>query len=103
MLFLHLHSRRRDAPFRGVEIEFRPFSRAQLARTNEHQRCEAQRCLCRWLSVVGVNRAQKLADDYAVGFLFELAKVGVENAKLKGMWENAPTQATDLTGVSWEE
>jgi peptide/nickel transport system substrate-binding protein len=47
--------------------------------------------------------AQKLADDYAVGFLFELAKVGVENAKLKGMWENAPTQATDLTGVSWEE
>jgi peptide/nickel transport system substrate-binding protein len=46
--------------------------------------------------------AQKLADDYAVGFLFELAKVGVENAKLKGMWENAPTQATDLTGVSWE-
>ena len=46
--------------------------------------------------------AQKLADDYVVGFLFELAKVGVENAKLKGMWENAPTQATDLTGVSWE-
>jgi len=37
-----------------------------------------------------------------VGFLFELPKIGVENAKLKGMWENAPTQATDLTGVSWE-
>ena len=46
---------------------------------------------------------QKLADDYVVGFLFELAKVGVENAKLQGMWENAPTQATDLTGVSWAE
>ncbi len=46
---------------------------------------------------------KKLADDYVVGFLFELAKVGVENAKLKGMWENAPTQATDLTGVYWEE
>lgn len=45
---------------------------------------------------------KKLADDYVVGFLFELAKVGVENAKLKGMWGNAPTQATDLTGVSWE-
>jgi peptide/nickel transport system substrate-binding protein len=46
---------------------------------------------------------KNLADNYVVGFLFELAKVGVENAKLKGMWENAPTQATDLTGVSWEE
>lgn len=46
--------------------------------------------------------AQKLADDYVVGFLFELAKIGVENVKLKGLWENAPTQATDLTGVSWE-
>ncbi len=45
---------------------------------------------------------QQLADDYAAGFLFELAKPMVQNAKLKGMWENAPTQATDLTGVSWE-
>lgn len=46
---------------------------------------------------------QNLSDNYVVGFLFELAKVGVENAKLKGMWENAPTQATDLTAVYWEE
>lgn len=46
---------------------------------------------------------QNLADNYAVGFLFELAKVGVENAKLTGLWENAPTQATDLTAVSWTE
>ena len=46
---------------------------------------------------------QNLADNYAVGFLFELAKVGVENAKLTGLWENAPTQATDLTAVAWTE
>ncbi len=47
--------------------------------------------------------AQKqLADDYVVGFLFELPKIGVENAKLHGLWENAPAQATDLTGVYWE-
>ncbi|MDB5541923.1 MAG: transporter substrate-binding protein [Devosia sp.] len=46
---------------------------------------------------------RKLADDYVVAFLFELAKVGVENAKLHGMWENAPTQATDLTAVYWDE
>jgi peptide/nickel transport system substrate-binding protein len=51
-----------------------------------------------------LQAAQKnLADNYAAGFLFELAKVGVENAKLKGMWENAPTQATDLTAVHWEQ
>jgi peptide/nickel transport system substrate-binding protein len=50
-----------------------------------------------------IKAAQKqLADDYAAGFLFELAKPMVQNAKLKGMWENAPTQATDLTGVYWE-
>ena len=46
---------------------------------------------------------KQIADDYAVGFLFQLAKTGVWNAKLKGMWANAPTQATDLTGVYWEE
>jgi peptide/nickel transport system substrate-binding protein len=51
-----------------------------------------------------LKAAQKqLADDYAAGFLFELAKPMVQNAKLRGMWENAPTQATDLTGVYWEE
>jgi peptide/nickel transport system substrate-binding protein len=45
----------------------------------------------------------QLANDYVVGFLFELPKIGVEDARLKGLWENAPTQATDLTGVSWTE
>jgi peptide/nickel transport system substrate-binding protein len=47
--------------------------------------------------------AKNLADNYVAGFLFELAKIGVEDARLQGMWENAPTQATDLTGVSWEQ
>ncbi len=47
--------------------------------------------------------AQKLADDYVVGFLFQLAKIGVTNANLMGMWDNAPTQATDLTGVYWAQ
>ncbi|MDP1729914.1 MAG: ABC transporter substrate-binding protein [Devosia sp.] len=45
----------------------------------------------------------RIAEDFANGFLFQLAKAGVQNAKLKGMWVNAPTQATDLTGVYWEE
>lgn len=46
---------------------------------------------------------KQIADDYPVAFVFQLAKTGVWNAKLKGMWANAPTQATDLTGVYWGE
>jgi peptide/nickel transport system substrate-binding protein len=46
---------------------------------------------------------QKIADDYVNAFLFQLPKIGVWNADLEGMWENAPTQATDLTGVHWAE
>jgi peptide/nickel transport system substrate-binding protein len=36
-------------------------------------------------------------------FLFALAKVGVANAKLRGLWENDPIPANDLTDVSWAE
>jgi peptide/nickel transport system substrate-binding protein len=36
-------------------------------------------------------------------FLFELAKVGVWDARLEGLWANAPIQANDLTGVRWRE
>ncbi|MBT2129654.1 ABC transporter substrate-binding protein [Aliiroseovarius lamellibrachiae] len=44
-----------------------------------------------------------IAQDYVNGYLFQLAKTGVANAKIQGLWENAPTQANDLTGVSWAE
>ena len=48
--------------------------------------------------------AQKLiSKDYVNGYLFQLAKTGVANAKLVGLWKNSPTQANDLTGVSWKE
>jgi peptide/nickel transport system substrate-binding protein len=46
---------------------------------------------------------EMLADDAVNAFLFELPKQGVWNAKLEGMWQNAPIQATDMTGVSWGE
>ncbi|WP_424940791.1 ABC transporter substrate-binding protein [Aliiroseovarius sp. S253] len=46
---------------------------------------------------------QIIADDYVNGYLFQLAKTGVANAKINGLWENAPTQANDLTGVSWSD
>ena len=49
-----------------------------------------------------LKQAQEiLAKDYANGFLFQLAKTGVANAKIEGLWANAPTQANDLTGVKW--
>ncbi|MFB2533339.1 ABC transporter substrate-binding protein [Paracoccus sp. p4-l81] len=46
---------------------------------------------------------QKIADDYVNAYLFQLPKTGVWNAKIEGLWENAPTQANDLTKVRWLE
>ncbi|KFB09802.1 Extracellular solute-binding protein, family 5 precursor [Nitratireductor basaltis] len=49
-------------------------------------------------------QAQRIiADDAVNGFLFQLPKTGVWDAKLNGMWENQPIQANDVTGVSWED
>ncbi|EKF19650.1 ABC transporter substrate-binding protein [Nitratireductor pacificus] len=48
--------------------------------------------------------AQKIiAEDAVNGFLFQLPKVGVWDAKLEGMWENSPIQANDLTEVRWAD
>jgi peptide/nickel transport system substrate-binding protein len=44
-----------------------------------------------------------LAEDAVHGFLFELPKVGVWNADLQGMWENAVISANILQGLSWAE
>ncbi|MEP3784721.1 ABC transporter substrate-binding protein [Ascidiaceihabitans sp.] len=46
--------------------------------------------------------AQKMiSGDYVNGYLFQLAALSVAKAGVQGLWTNAPTQATDLTGVSW--
>jgi peptide/nickel transport system substrate-binding protein len=51
-----------------------------------------------------LRKAQRIiAEDAVNGYLFQLGKVGVWNRNLKGMWENQPTQANDLTSVYWEE
>ncbi|KEP69490.1 ABC transporter substrate-binding protein [Thioclava dalianensis] len=51
-----------------------------------------------------LQQAQRiLAEDYANAFLFQLPKIGVANAKIEGLWKNAPTQANDLTQVYWDE
>ncbi len=46
---------------------------------------------------------QIIADDYVNAYLFQLARTGVANSKVKGLWQNSPTQANDLTGVYWED
>jgi len=44
-----------------------------------------------------------ISEDYVNGYLFELAYPTVANAKIVGLWENAPTQANDLTAVYWND
>ncbi|MCV6547394.1 MAG: ABC transporter substrate-binding protein [Cohaesibacter sp.] len=46
---------------------------------------------------------EKLNADAVNGYLFQLAKSGVWNAKLKGLWVNSPIQANDLTKVHWTQ
>lgn len=49
-----------------------------------------------------LKEAQELiADDAVNAFLFQLPKVGVWDARLKGMWQNAPIQANVLSDVHW--
>ena len=45
---------------------------------------------------------ETISNDYVNGYLFQLAALSVAKANIKGLWTNAPTQANDLTAVSWE-
>ncbi|MBV1896178.1 MAG: ABC transporter substrate-binding protein [Rhodobacteraceae bacterium] len=42
-----------------------------------------------------------ISEDYVNGYLFQLAALSVAKTGVQGLWANAPTQANDLTGVSW--
>ncbi len=46
---------------------------------------------------------ERIAHQYVNAFLFQLAKTGVADARIRGLWLNSPTQATDLTAVYWAE
>ncbi|WP_349360167.1 ABC transporter substrate-binding protein [Stappia sp.] len=51
-----------------------------------------------------MREAQEIVTADAVNvFLFQFAKAGVWNAKIEGLWVNAPIQANDLTGVRWTD
>jgi peptide/nickel transport system substrate-binding protein len=45
---------------------------------------------------------RKLAEDSVNAFLFQYPNVTVADAKLKGLWKNAPLSATDLSAISWQ-
>lgn len=44
-----------------------------------------------------------ISKDAVNGYLFQLAKHGVWDVRLQGLWKNSPVQANDLTGVFWAE
>jgi peptide/nickel transport system substrate-binding protein len=49
-----------------------------------------------------LQAAQRMiSEDYVNAYLFQLAQLSVAKAGVQGLWVNAPTQATDLTAVSW--
>ncbi|WP_343081826.1 ABC transporter substrate-binding protein [Ostreiculturibacter nitratireducens] len=52
-------------------------------------------------SAILKDAQRMIAEDFVNAYLFQLAKTGVANAKIEGLWENAPTQANDLTAVHW--
>ena len=46
---------------------------------------------------------KKIAEDSVNVFLFQYPDVTVANAKLKGLWKNAPLSATDVAALSWQQ
>ena len=51
-----------------------------------------------------MREAQRLLSRDAVNaFLFQLAKVGISDSRIEGLWSDAPIQANDLTDVRWRD
>lgn len=65
------------------------WTKANTALTTEDQ--------TRWLQAA----QRKLTEDAVVVWMFQLAKAGVANAKLQGLWLNSPLFINDMTRVSW--
>ncbi len=83
---------RPDYYFQYDNPEFQELMSALEAETDPAKRSEM------------LERAQRIiARDYVNGYLFQLATPTVADARIRGLWQDAPTQATDLTGVYWEE
>ena len=70
--------------------EFQSLMEQLAATTNAEQRSALLR-----------QAQEVIARDHVNAYLFQLAKTGVADARIEGLWENAPTQANDLTEVRW--
>jgi peptide/nickel transport system substrate-binding protein len=46
---------------------------------------------------------ERVAQNFVNVFLFQLAKTGVADARIQGLWLDSPTQANDMTAVYWAE
>ena len=44
-----------------------------------------------------------LANDFVVGYLFELPNITVAAKDVQGLWVNAPQPTTDLSAISWAQ
>ncbi|MGI3169470.1 ABC transporter substrate-binding protein [Pseudooceanicola sp. C21-150M6] len=64
-----------------INLEIDPEKRSEMFKTAQHM----------------------IADDYVNAYLFQLPLLTVAKTGLEGIWQNAPTQATDVTSVSWSE
>ncbi|MCW1954293.1 MAG: ABC transporter substrate-binding protein [Roseobacter sp.] len=63
---------------------------------------EAEADLAKRSALLG-QMQRKISGDYVNGYLFQLAIPTIAKAAVRGLWENAPTQANDMTGVYWAE
>ncbi|MEZ5934390.1 MAG: ABC transporter substrate-binding protein [Alphaproteobacteria bacterium] len=87
---IEIYSRGEDYYFNYKKPEFKALI-DRLAETAD----EADR------NAILADAQKMLSDDSVNVFLFQLAKHGVWDAKLEGLWENSPVQANDLTEVHW--
>ncbi|WP_112872900.1 ABC transporter substrate-binding protein [Paracoccus endophyticus] len=46
---------------------------------------------------------EKLAADHPAAYLFQMARTGVADARIQGLWQDAPSPANDLTQVRWTD
>ncbi len=83
---------RDDYYFQYKDDEFKRLYAEFAATIDEERRMELLRAL-----------QEKIAADAVNAFLVVAPKVGVWNARLKGLWANSPIQANDLTEVRWAE
>ena len=70
---------------------------------SRHQRQDRRRRRISTRYKAALGEAQKkIAEDSVNAFLFQLPNVTVADAKLKGLWKNAPIFGNDLAALSWQ-